>query len=415
MSVQLLFWVLDSDWLLQKFLNISSNSLRPITTLGRSCGFSTRRSMQKRCPQMLTLYLAVCVPSVSSQSRLLNLEGRGCARDIDPEGTECVSSLNYPYLYDNSAECRMYVVSDSVSVEIKSFNTENFYDVLEVTDAGHTDRFSGDCCSLASSSNECAWDPACGSFPTQLSANSMLLWSSDSSRVDSGWEMCFFITKDGSLVDVSGSGCFLEAQRDGTECVSSSNFPATYDNAGECEVQVTSQAVVMDVIAFETEPFFDVLTVTTSGVTHEYHGLCNTLTCRSFVTHLSPMSSLRWTADTSVAEKGWKICFDGDDDDDDAGTTTQEDTDFGVPVSFIGVVIGASCCCMVLCGAFCCLLVMALQKRVTAPATESVFADVVLGQATTVDPSQSDGDNSPGEAQQDNNDMEDNPDCAVPA
>lgn len=406
MSVQLLLWVLDPDWLLQKLPNISSYSLRPL--LAAAMGF-------KRCPQMLTLYLAVCVPIVSSQSRLLNLEGTGCARDIDPDGTECVSSLNYPHYYDNSAECRMYVVSDSVSVEIISFSTENFYDVLEVTDAGRTDRFSGDCCPLTSSSNGCAWDLACGSFPAQLSPNSMLLWSSDSSRVDIGWDMCFFITitKDGSLVDVSGSGCLLEVQRDGTECVSSSNFPATYDNAGECEVQVTSQAVVMDVIAFETEPYFDVLTVTTSGVTLEYHGLCNTLTCPSFITHLSPMSSLRWTADPSVAEKGWKICFNHDNDY--TASTTQEDTGFGVPVSFISVVIGASCCCLVLCGAFCCLLIMALQKRLTAPATESVFDDVVLGEATTVDSSASNGDNSPGEAQQDNNDLEDNPDCAVPA
>jgi hypothetical protein len=101
-------------------------------------------------------------------------------------------------------------------------------------------------------------------------------------------------------VSVSGLGCVL----DGANCVTSANYPSHYDNDQACTVAI-SPATAVDVVAFETESGYDIITV--NGVDYDDFsisgdgsGLDGKVT-----------TGLDWVSDGSATRSGWKICFDG--------------------------------------------------------------------------------------------------------
>ena len=118
-------------------------------------------------------------------------------------GTECVTAQGYPSDYSDGSYCEVVIGDVPVSLDVRSFDTEWYWDSLKMTDAASavTNEYSGACCPLSALS--CDWSTSyCDDFVEGLSANSELTWSSDDSVSASGWMICMSEDPDGNYAQV---------------------------------------------------------------------------------------------------------------------------------------------------------------------------------------------------------------------
>jgi len=95
--------------------------------------------------------------------------------------------------------------------------------------------------------------------------------------------------------DIVSGGCSLEG-----DCVESPGYPQNYGHDQTCQINVDQNAWVgkgIQVESFNTEENFDKLTV--NG--NVYHGSTGPAS-------ITPTGQILWSADFSVATKGWKLC-----------------------------------------------------------------------------------------------------------
>jgi hypothetical protein len=81
----------------------------------------------------------------------------------------CVRSPNYPLEYGTDHSCYMYLAAPSVTVSVRSFDSEAYWDYMFI----NGQRYSGD-----------------GAVSGVLGVTSTISWSSDSTAARSGWEIC---------------------------------------------------------------------------------------------------------------------------------------------------------------------------------------------------------------------------------
>jgi len=80
-------------------------------------------------------------------------------------------------------------------------------------------------------------------------------------------------------------------------CIQSPYYPSAYSNQHSCVFEASFDGPI-NVVAFNTESGYDVLTV--NG--YEYDGT-------SGPAGVVPTTTIYWTADSSEAQSGWKLCF----------------------------------------------------------------------------------------------------------
>ena len=85
---------------------------------------------------------------------------------------------------------------------------------------------------------------------------------------------------------------------DGT-CVSSHNYPSNYGSNEQCTVQILQNVTpVVDDVDVE------------SGYDQLFIGSVDVRSARYVPTSIAAGTEIRWTSDSSVSKKGWKICFE---------------------------------------------------------------------------------------------------------
>ena len=99
------------------------------------------------------------------------------------------------------------------------------------------------------------------------------------------------------LLSKVGSGCQLY---DGGRCAQSPNYPNSYDNHEGCVLQVHATGTLV-IDSFVTESCCDVLTVGDERLSGD-------LGPNTFDVAIG--TTIEWTSDVSVVQKGWDLCVD---------------------------------------------------------------------------------------------------------
>ena len=95
---------------------------------------------------------------------------------------------------------------------------------------------------------------------------------------------------------VTSGDCVLE-----DDCLTSGNYPLNYFDNAACEIEITDEWVgYLDVHHFETEEYFDFLTVNNV----EYSGTMSSSPFNGVI----PSGTILWTSDYIVNKAGFKIC-----------------------------------------------------------------------------------------------------------
>ena len=143
--------------------------------------------------EVMVLHVVFALFAVPSFALELFSSSGDCISYLLSEGTECVTTSGYPRYYNGESYCEVVIGNAPVSLDVRSFHTQRYWDSLKMTDAayGVTYEYSGHCC--PSSSLECD----CDDLVEGLSANSKLTWSSNDDSVSfSGWKICMSEDRD---------------------------------------------------------------------------------------------------------------------------------------------------------------------------------------------------------------------------
>jgi len=131
-----------------------------------------------------------------------------------------------------------------------------------------------------------------------VSQGDIIDWYSDFSVVRKGWEICLNTTEPDQIstteVSVTHGRCSVT-----DHCVSSPNFPSNYGDLSRCVI--TLPAGFLYSSSFQTESWWDFLFVggeTFSGTSGPY----------GF--EVGAGTSIYWSTDESVTDKGWEICWE---------------------------------------------------------------------------------------------------------
>ena len=189
----------------------------------------------------------------------------------------CVRSPNYPQVYDDSDCCTIEAPAGNLS--FTNFHVESFYDQLFVANRDVLMDFFSE-------------------FPTFALEGDRIAWSSDNMIHTGGWGDVYGppavplseITMVVGNCNVSGN------------CVSSSNFPSSYEANERCEFQVMAGSVYAT--AFGTEMHFDHLYIDGTA----YHG-----TWGPWGHVVASGAEFLWDADASVQAGGWRVCVLSED------------------------------------------------------------------------------------------------------
>jgi len=156
---------------------------------------------------------------------------------------------------------------------------------------------------LADSNIRCATKQFLSSQSDALNSNPQQIGitAEKSETIDSvgQYEECKIVTGTTDAADLfTSTGC----QVDGT-CVSSHNYPSDYGSNEQCTVQILQNVtpVVDDV---DVELNYDQLFI----------GSVDVRSARYVPTSIAAGTEIRWTSDSSVSKKGWKICFEVESD-----------------------------------------------------------------------------------------------------
>jgi len=195
----------------------------------------------------------------------------------------CAWSPNHPLQYGNSQTCKLAINDTAAApLNVQRFDTEYGYDKLTIN----------------------ARDYHGSRGPRGVTPQGSIVWSTDSSVVRPGWNMCM-----GSKARITttttmdfGASPWVVVQGDcGVHgfCTWSPNYPLQYGYLHICTVAVNDAAATpLTVQHFNTEYYYDKLTI--NG--RDYHG-------RQGPHNVTPQGSIVWSTDESVVQSGWKICM----------------------------------------------------------------------------------------------------------
>jgi hypothetical protein len=194
----------------------------------------------------------------------------------------CISSPNYPENYPNDASC-VIGVEGEVTLEVKDFSTEVFWDTLTVDDQV----FHGT------------------AGPDRVRTEAEITFSSDGTDQDLGWHICAMLPATVptpaptpypmTAMELEGPCEFFG---DGDVCVQSPNYPSDYDDYEHCAIRFAENKT-LHVVDFFTEKFSDVLIV--DGVS--YSGQ----TCPEQF-NVTATSDIQWSSDWGTVHRGWRVC-----------------------------------------------------------------------------------------------------------
>mmetsp|Transcript_81137 Transcript_81137/g.156732 ORF Transcript_81137/g.156732 Transcript_81137/m.156732 type:complete len:463 (+) Transcript_81137:2-1390(+) len=203
----------------------------------------------------------------------------------------CAWSPNHPQNYNNSQTCVLAVnVTAAAPLNVLHFQTERGYDKLTVNGR----EYHG------------SWGPHA------VTPRGNILWSSDYSVTRSGWKMCM----GGVNITTTTSTTMGNATFGGLPwvvmqghcgvdrfCAWSPNYPGSYWNNQRCTIIVNNTAAArLQVLRFNTESFFDVLTV--NGRAYSGYNSDGPM-------GMKPQGMISWYSDNSVTQQGWKMCMGG--------------------------------------------------------------------------------------------------------
>lgn len=178
-------------------------------------------------------------------------------------------SGNYPGEYSNNEYCEISITSaDGVYASPTAFDTENGWDKLWVNGVA----YSG------------------SSFTYTIFVTETIVWSSDVSQSNLGWEICAAAASWYSSVT---GDCTIS-----DDCVRSGNYPGMYSNNEYCEITIRFvDGVYLLPTAFVTESSYDNLWVNDVA----YSGM-------SFNETILVTDTIVWSSDYSQRDTGWEIC-----------------------------------------------------------------------------------------------------------
>ena len=151
------------------------------------------------------------------------------------DGGRCVRSPNYPNAYNNEDCCTIF--SPAGYLVATSFSVESGWDQLYVANAAYT-----------------GW-----SLPIiEIGEGGNIAWSTDHSVVSDGWEICVdALPTTSSRTPVDAITVLLPGCNVSGNCVTSPNFPSSYEDNERCAFLVPEGFIYAS--AFETEEHFDYL------------------------------------------------------------------------------------------------------------------------------------------------------------
>lgn len=216
------------------------------------------------------------------------------------DGDFCAQSPNYPREYGKNEACTIAVdISRAVPVEVRSFSTEDGYDVLKV--------------------NDIEYQGSVG--PEGVVPSRNIEWSSDSSIQMGGWKLCPAVAARPSTTIVATSFADVPTTTpspparapmwevtsgpctvDDDWCLRSPHYPLPYGADEACAVNVdASRATPIRVMWFWTERRYDRLSI--NGA--HYHG-------GRGPGGVTPRGIIGWSSDSSVQKSGWRLCPSGE-------------------------------------------------------------------------------------------------------
>jgi len=216
------------------------------------------------------------------------------------DGDDCVQSPSYPGSYSDDVKCVIntnHIFFASKAINVASFNTEAQYDKLQVNGVSYTGTTG----------------------PSGIKPVGSITWSADNSVVKGGWKICAGeggagpaptpapttpaptpapttpVPTSNAAWEVDGD-CVLE----GDNCVKSTNFPEKYPDNQKCVIKAKSAfKIKIEPSEFSTEKKYDLLKLGGTGYSGDAGPNGQDTTAGQDIT---------WSADYSVAKKGWKMC-----------------------------------------------------------------------------------------------------------
>lgn len=201
---------------------------------------------------------------------------------VDDKG--CAMSTNYPDEYPVSEHCTIKVNVPSKPITVKTFGTEQGYDLLTVNGVPYSG-LDG---------------------PEGLIPEGDITWYSDPIVAKApGWKICMGevgimaqvqnrTSENTTSFEVMSGPCSV----DKAGCALSPDWPKGYGNAESCSIRVKTETVgPLFVEGFGTENGLDILTV--NGI--RYSG-------SKGPDGVIPYEDITWHADPGVGGRGWKLC-----------------------------------------------------------------------------------------------------------